>query len=151
MERLKKHEDEQFFFRKELRVKRVLMPTFSLSRLMNFGYDMLSTYGHRVMRPLLWMGALVAVGFAALSQLPVTSAGPLPWGSAAQLSAWNLVAFLPMRGETLAALVASGFRFTWIFRAVSAVEALGGGMLLFLLALALKNRFRMRRGSGGAG
>ncbi|THK37647.1 hypothetical protein EHS39_13500 [Ensifer sp. MPMI2T] len=151
MERLKKHEDEQFFFRQELRVRRALMKPLSFGWLLNFAYEKLSGYGSSFMRPLVGMGALAAIGFVALALLPVSNkispssgmAGiPLPCGSAAQLTLLNLLSFLPMRREAIDAL--NHLQFNWIFRAISAVEALGGAVLLFLLALALKNRFRMR-------
>lgn len=151
MERLKKHEDEQLFFRKELRVRRALMKRLSFGWLLNFAYEKLSGYGSSFMRPLVGMGALAAAGFVALKFLPVASkmppssgmaAIPLSCGSAVQLSLLNLLSFLPMRREAVDAL--NYLQFNWIFRAISAVEALGGAVLLFLLALALKNRFRMR-------
>ncbi|OHV80347.1 hypothetical protein LCM4579_22425 [Ensifer sp. LCM 4579] len=151
MERLKKHEDEQFFFRQELRVRRALMKPWSFGWLLNSAYEKLSGYGSSFMRPLVGMGALAAAGFVGLMLLPVstskispssTAAIPLPWRSAAELSLLNLLSFLPMRREALDAL--NDLQFNWIFRAISAVEALGGAVLLFLLAMALKNRFRMR-------
>ncbi|WP_041409482.1 pentapeptide repeat-containing protein [Sinorhizobium fredii] len=153
MERLKKHEDEQFFFRQELRVRRALMKPWSPGWLLNSAYEKVSGYGESIMRPLVGMGALAAAGFVGLTLLPVSSkmspssgmaAIPLPCGSAAQLSLLNLLSFLPMRREAIDALALNDLQFNWIFRAISAVEALGGAVLLFLLALALKNRFRMR-------
>ena len=53
MERLKKHEDEQFFFRKELRARRGLVPFGSGAWLLNFAYEALSDYGQSIVKPLL--------------------------------------------------------------------------------------------------
>lgn len=58
MERLKKHEDEQFFFRKELRARRELVPFWTAAWWFNFLYAVLSDYGQSTSKPLLWLCGL---------------------------------------------------------------------------------------------
>ena len=63
MERLKKHEDEQFFFCKELRARRGLFHVLSGAWIINFLYQILSNYGSSIRRPILWIIATFAAGF----------------------------------------------------------------------------------------
>ncbi len=141
MERLKKHEDEQFFFRKELRVRRTL-DGLGLNAILNFLYAALSSYGSSVARPLAGMAALGLAGSVALATLPVHLGGPLPLRTAAKLGFLNLLPFLPGRGRAMASYDAASF--SWIFDLVTTLQALGSGILLFLIALALRTRFRMK-------
>ncbi len=68
MERLKKHEDEQFFFAKELRARRLLVPIWSSARLLNILYDVSSDYGQSAERPLFWLLARSQSGLRSLRQ-----------------------------------------------------------------------------------
>ena len=52
MERLKKHEDEEQFFRRELRARRGLVTTLSGGWLLNLLYEAFSDYGQSAGRPL---------------------------------------------------------------------------------------------------
>jgi uncharacterized protein YjbI with pentapeptide repeats len=65
MERLKKHEDEQFFFAKELRARRALERPGSLKWLLNYAYEKLSGYGLSMERPIFWLSALFVLGICA--------------------------------------------------------------------------------------
>lgn len=75
MERLKKHEDELTFFRKEMRARRGLYERRSAAWLLNRAYELLSNYGESIARPLLLLIASILVGGAALGQLPTAHHG----------------------------------------------------------------------------
>jgi hypothetical protein len=71
MERLKKHEDEQAFFAKELRARRETYPALS-TKILNFCYELSSNYGQSVVKPLLWLLLLFALGTGLFVAVPVS-------------------------------------------------------------------------------
>lgn len=143
MERLKKHEDELTFFRKELRARRGLFRVFSGGWLLNFAYQALSAYGNSIRRPLLCLIGVFAMGVAAFARMPLFCGAPMPFDLAAKLSFANIFVFLPDKREIMMdhRMVDCLSNTT---QAINAVQSLLGVMLLFLLGLALRNRFRMR-------
>jgi uncharacterized protein YjbI with pentapeptide repeats len=78
MERLKKHEDEQRFFRRELRARRGLNPILSGKWLLNIGYQATSDYGDSVTRPVLWLFGLFLAGAAIFARAPIHCGTPMP-------------------------------------------------------------------------
>ena len=141
MERLKKHEDEQFFFRKELRARR------GLSRrpgewLLNSLYEISSDYGQSVSFPALWLVALFLVGFFVFVNAPVFNGAPLPILSAAGLSLANIFSFLPAKREIMTKEMIDGLAAPAQF--LGGIQSLLGVILLFLVGLALRTRFRMK-------
>jgi hypothetical protein len=143
MERLKKHEDEQNFFRMELRARRGLVRTLSGSWLLNFIYQVLSGYGTSISRPLGWLFGLFVIGIAIFARAPLYCGAPMPIKLAAKLSFANIFVFLPDKREIMMTgkMVECLSNTT---QAVSAAQSLLGVVLLFLLGLALRNRFRMK-------
>ena len=141
MEKLKKHEDEQFFFRKELRARRELYPRISTYRVLNFLYELLSNYGYDVLRPLAWFGGLFVVGFGLFALDPFGFAGTkMSAWHAAHISLANMFGGIPLRtiarnADDVLARPAQAFA---IFQTIA------GAVLLFLFFLALRNRFRLR-------
>ena len=98
MEKLKKHEDEQFFFRKELRARRELCTWRETYWWLNFLYEKLSNYGYGVVRPLGAFVALFLVGFALLAIDPFEFDGKkLSIGEAAFTSFANMFGTLPLK------------------------------------------------------
>lgn len=146
MERLKKHEDEQKFFRKELRARRELVPILSPSWLLNAAYQASSDYGNSFSRPLLSLGAVFGAGIAIFTQVPLCAGEPMPFKLAARLSFANIFIFLNDKRE-LTAMPEMKACLSNTTAAVSAVQSVSGVVLLFLLILALRNRFRMRGSS----
>lgn len=138
MERLKKHEDEQFFFRKELRARRGLEQTKRLERVLNWLYEKTSDYGQSLAKPALAFAWLWATGGAAIKDM-----GFAP-GTAMLLSAANMLPFLPIKRDMTQTMAANSVEFAGIFHAVSLVQSTTGLILLFLLGLAFRNRFWMR-------
>jgi hypothetical protein len=136
MERLKKHEDEQTFFAKELRARRVICPMLSTSRLLNFLYESLSDYGQSVTRPFFWLLLLFALGTVLFAVVPVSrGVSHLSLDRAAGLSFANIFSFLQKREMT---------SYSGPAQVIGALQAVLGLILLFLLGLALRNKFRMK-------
>jgi hypothetical protein len=146
MERLKKHEDEQRFFRKELRARRVLESPLSAARLLNFLYEALSDYGQNIGRPLFWLLALFATGvavfFAMNPNMPIAALRLEAFPHAAAVSFGNIFPFIPITHEIISAIPVA--RLSWAEKIVGVAQSLLGTPLLFLLGLALRNRFRMK-------
>jgi uncharacterized protein YjbI with pentapeptide repeats len=94
MERLKKHEDEQFFFRKELRARRGLVSRSRAAWLLNYLYEASSNYGQSIGRPFLWLFGLFAIGSAFFAGTPVFNGTRMPIPRAAWLSFANIF-FIP--------------------------------------------------------
>jgi hypothetical protein len=142
MERLKKHEDEQFFFRKELRARRGLVSRWSGTWLLNCAYEVLSRYGQSILRPALWLLALFWFGIAVFTGFPVFEGVPMAIPRAAILSFANIFSFLPIKREIMTPEMIAGL--SSAAQIVSVTQSLLGIVLLFLLGLALRSRFRMR-------
>jgi len=142
MERLKKHDDEQKFFRMELRARRGLVRTFSPEWLLNFAYQALCDYGNSYMRPLAWLFVVFAAGTAIFVRAPIYCSQPMPVRLAANLSVANIFPFLPNKREIMTPEVVKCFS-NWA-QGVSTMQSLLSVVLLFLLGLALRNRFRMK-------
>ncbi|RTL90796.1 MAG: pentapeptide repeat-containing protein [Hyphomicrobiales bacterium] len=153
MERLKKHEDEQFFFAREMRARRALLYFRSLNNevplrerlasasscLLNKLYDALSGYGLSIAKPLIClvvMAFLPAIFFAKTNSRVYDR---MDFLSALGFSATNLLSFLPYKPEKGIAdhLSVSA-------KIIANMQSVAGIILLFLLGLALRNRFRMK-------
>jgi Pentapeptide repeats (9 copies) len=148
MERLKKHEDEQRFFRRELRARRGLVRPWSGAWLLNLVYEVSSDYGHSINRPLLWLFWLFALGSSILTETPAFKGAPMTISNAAKHSFANIFPFLPLNREIMAADMAAGLShatgLSHAAQIIAVAQSLLGPLLLFLLGLALRNRFRMR-------
>jgi uncharacterized protein YjbI with pentapeptide repeats len=142
MERLKKHEDEQSFFRKELRARRGLVPRWSGAWLLNYAYEVLSGYGQSILRPTLWLLILFLFGVAVFAGLPVFAEARMAIPRAATLSFANIFSFLPIKREIMTPEMTKGL--SSAAQIVGVAQSLLGIVLLFLLGLALRSRFRMR-------
>jgi len=142
MGRLEKYGDEQLFFRKELRARRELTPFAAGIWLLNFLYDIASDYGNSMGRPLFWLIELIAIGVVVFVASPVFGGAPLTLPNAAALSISNVFSFFPLsRGIVSPELIAD---LSEGARIVGAVQSVLGAILLFLLGLALRNRYRLR-------
>jgi uncharacterized protein YjbI with pentapeptide repeats len=131
MERLKKHEDEQMFFAKELRARRKTYRVPSMDWLLNSLYKVLSDYGQSVKRPFSLLLLLIALGTGLVRVVPPY----LSLDRAAGFSAANIFPFLQKREMT---------SYSGPDQTIGFFEALIGLILLFLLGLALRNKFRMK-------
>jgi uncharacterized protein YjbI with pentapeptide repeats len=142
MERLKKHEDEQMFFRRELRARRGLESPLSGAWLLNFLYEALSDYGQSICRPLVWILLCFAIGYFIFAGTHVFNGTHLTRARAATLSFANIFSFLPIKREIMTPAMIDGLS-NWA-QMIGVLQSLLGAVQLFLLGLALRNRFRMR-------
>lgn len=153
MQRLGKHEEEQNFFAMELRARRALLwftaheddrrvgeRLNALFRAgLNWSYSTFSGYGLSVSKPLFWLVMLVAVGTIGYMQTAALHDWPMDFWDALELSATNLISFLPYRPDKWVTVHLSTSA-KWVGNA----QSFFGLVLLFLLGLALRNRFRMK-------
>jgi uncharacterized protein YjbI with pentapeptide repeats len=142
MERLKKHEDEQKFFAKELRARRGLTPILSESWFMNILYEYTSNYGISIVRPVAWLIVTFLGGVLFFARAPIIHGSPLSLDRAASLSFANIFSFLPYNREIITGQLFNALSPS--AKAVEVVQSVSGVVLLFLLGLGLRNRFRMK-------
>jgi len=145
MEKLKKHEDEQFFFRQELRARRAADAfdnRFSWNCILNYLYELASDYGYSVTRPLGWLVGVIFLGALALSCDGVVSASASPFENALRLNIANVFSFVPLVKDIVSDVTFA--KLSLPFQIASIAEAIIAVILFFLLGLALRNRFRMK-------
>jgi len=132
MDRLKKHEDELNFFALEMQARRVRDGRWMGLPIDTYGW--LSDYGRSYLTPLCWLAALMVTGALILS---------LHFGLACNYKALGLSI-----ANTFALF---GFQKyfspeaypNWVI-VVSGIQTVFGSILLFLLGLGIRNRFRMK-------
>ena len=142
MERLKKHEDEQFFFCKELRARRELVPFWTAAWWFNYLYAGLSDYGQSTSKPLLWLCGLFLLVSDVFAWAPSIAGIPMTVLHAARLSFASIFLIFPFHNEIMTPHVFSIL--SSLAKIIVVVESFFGTLLLFLLGIALRNRFRMR-------
>ncbi len=139
MERLNRNLEAQFFFAKELRAQRARETRYSPRRALNFAYQILSGYGQSVRLPVFWLVMVFVFGASLFALMPVYKGIPLAYDEAAGLSITNLISFLPYKVDNEISAHLSPYA-----KIVGDLQSLLGVILLFLLGLALRNRFRMK-------
>lgn len=135
MDRLKKHEDELMFFAKELECRRVEAGQF---RGLPIGiYGVLCHYGQSYLRPLGWLVVMILIG--AVQFWPA-----LGWDFPLSLavSAANALGPFGLRKELLDPEALKGLS-RWL-QLLTGAQMVLGPVLLFLIGLGLRNRFRMK-------
>ncbi|WP_298324478.1 pentapeptide repeat-containing protein, partial [Asticcacaulis sp.] len=135
MDRLRKHDDELNFFAKELECKKLLMSPLNGAAIVL--YDYLCDYGRSYVKPIYWLCALILFGAIFISSL---ESGKEFWESLG-ISAANSLASLGIRKDLLGDSVLEMQPLT---RIISGVQTIVGILLIFLIGLGLRNRFRMR-------
>jgi len=138
MDRLKKHEDELKFFSLELQSLRILQESkFRGSGLPIALYGLVSNYGRSYIRPLIGLFVVAAIGTPML----LLSGAVAPWQSLGLSSAntFNLFGFRKdfFEPAVIARLPA------WL-DVVGAIQTILGTILLFLVGLGIRNKFRMK-------
>jgi hypothetical protein len=135
MDRLKKHEDELMFFAKELECRRVAAG--QLWGLHIGTYGILCNYGRSFMIPVGWLLALIVIG--AVQFWPV-----LGWDCFLSLgvSTANVLGPFGLRKELVDPEALKGLS-RW-FQVLTGAQMVLGPVLLFLIGLGLRNRFRMK-------
>lgn len=135
MDRLKKHEDELMFFAEELKCRRV--KGGQLGGWPIGAYGVLCNYGQCYMLPLGWLLAVILVG--AVQFWPALKGDFL---LSLALSTANTLAALGLRKELISPETLSKLPH-WL-RFFSGVQMVIGPILLFLIGLGLRNRFRLK-------
>lgn len=141
----KDHEREQEFFALELKAKRHY-ETQGWALLLNYAYELFSGFGRSVMRPLVglvgvwfWFG----VGHGMFAKLEAGA----PWLDGFRLSTAVLLPFVSsartIYGEASEALYEDAPAQAWALDLAVVTESALGLLFLFLLGLALRNRFRL--------
>lgn len=135
MDRLKKHEDELMFFAKELQCRRVAAGPFR--GLPIAAYGALCHYGQSYLLPLGWLLAVILVGAVLFWLMP-------GWDflRALGVSTANALGPLGLRKELVDPLVLKDLS-RWL-QFLTGVQMVMGLVLLFLIGLGLRNRFRMK-------
>src|SRR5262249_35224281 len=122
--------------------RRTVSRPLSVSWLLNFAYQVSSNYGVSVVRPMLWLLGVFAAGAAIFALAPIHCGARIPIRLAIKLSFANIFVFLPDKREIMTMDMIQCLSDTT--RAISAIQSVSGVLLLFLLGLALRNRFRMK-------
>lgn len=142
MEGLKKHEDELNFFAMEMAAQRVVDGGWRTPRgILNGLYGAASDYGRSILRPALAFFPFFAFSAPVFEQSARVGEGcaPLTGVQAAGVSLATFLSVLPGLKDTINYKCLSTFAtFTAGFNAIV------GALLLFLIGLALRNRFRMK-------
>jgi hypothetical protein len=138
MDRLKKHEDELKFFSLELRSLRILRESkFRGSGIPIALYGIICDYGRSYIRPLIGLFVVAAIGALIFLPFKILS----PWQSLG-LSFANTFNVFGFRKDFIATSVIACLP-AW-FDVMSAIQTILGTILLFLVGLGVRNRFRMK-------
>jgi hypothetical protein len=133
MDRLKKHEDELDFFAREMQSRRVwLGPWRSLPIAL---YELLSNYGRSYVRPLVALFVVAAIGAGAFWYFDART-----YEEALGLSATNTLNVFGFRRDFNLSIDTP---LTWL-KVFAALQTILGTILLFLIGLAIRNKFRMK-------
>ncbi|MFV3131792.1 hypothetical protein, partial [Niveispirillum sp. KHB5.9] len=130
MDKQKRHEDELMFFSKELECRRVEWGAIKGIPILLYGWT--CDYGQSFMLPLCWLLNLIIIGFDIMMDLQTN----LPWEKALLVSVANCLGNFSFRKEIGELSIA-----THMFSMFQGTIAL---ILLFLIGLGLRNRFRMK-------
>jgi hypothetical protein len=146
MERLKKHEDELIFFAREMRAKRIVDGEWSAAGLLNWAYDAFSAYGRSVARPALGFAVTLLLGAVPIALWMGGARPDCFWlhklKNALWMSTANMLAPLNFRKDFFDADMLAALPF-WM-KLLSSGQTILGPFFLFLIGLALRNRFRLR-------
>jgi len=146
MDDQKKFADEHFFLRKELECREIEEPG-TLKTFASRIFRLLSDYGWSVERPFLALALVWAFGaelihiFEEYEYMADPTVDRLGFGQAMALSFSNLFAFLGLGWHIMRDELGS---LTAVSEIVAGLQMFAGPILLFLLALGLRNRFRIK-------
>jgi uncharacterized protein YjbI with pentapeptide repeats len=133
MDSLKKHEDELEFIAREMQSRRVYLGPW---RGLPFAlYGLLSNYGRSYVRPLVALFIVAAIGAAALWYFDARTS----W-EALGLSAANTLNVFSFRRDFNLAMDTP---LAWL-KVFAALQTILGAILLFLVGLGIRNKFRMK-------
>ncbi|HXW73050.1 MAG TPA: hypothetical protein VEK34_16775 [Methylocella sp.] len=134
MDRLKKHEDELNFFALELQSRRISQGIWKGFPILIYGA--LSDYGRSYIRPLITLGVVAAIGAIAFSYFAAR-----PILEAIGLSCANTLNVFGFRKDFFD--LAKMDLGPWL-DVIAAIQTILGAILLFLVGLGIRNKFRMK-------
>lgn len=136
-------DEEQFFHRQEMRCKREM--AVGVHKWIYWAFEKISDFGISVKRPMVGLVASIVIGAAVLALYlgmhGRVADGAVFWESLGW-SVSNSVPFLGYGKLYYGAGYVEGFH--WGIKAMAGVQTFAGYVLLFLLGLGLRNRFRLR-------
>jgi uncharacterized protein YjbI with pentapeptide repeats len=135
MDRLKKHEDELDFFALELQCRRVLLGARSLESWVIAIYGLISNYGRSYFKPFVALIVVAVMGAAFFWYFDARTV----W-EALGLGAANTFNVFGFRGDFNLAIETP---FAWL-KILAAFQTILGTILLFLIGLGIRNKFRMK-------
>ncbi|MCA8835550.1 MAG: pentapeptide repeat-containing protein [Proteobacteria bacterium] len=144
MKKLDKYHDEHFFFRQEMRCRRQLAGNF-LSRCAYGLYENVSNYGYGVGRAIVaWashilIGAIILFGIRSVDRLNMSFDD---FGCSLGISLSNSHAFF-FNGDRLKRCYET-FEYLPVFNLIWGLQTITGTLLLFLVLLTLRVRFRLK-------
>lgn len=134
-------EDEHFFYRKEMRFVGLAAKN-PVERIANWLFWKVSDYGYSFVRPIGALAALFAFGLVAYWGAFLQFGFERPLGKAIGLSFSNLFPYFGLARQYGLEAVAQDL--PSVLKLVGGVQTVFGAVLLFLMALGLRTRFRMR-------
>lgn len=154
MNQLEKFSDQHFFFRKELEIQRRLEPP-NVAKLTNWAYQQVCDYGYGLTRMVsVWIGH-VALGAVLLCvselvgdggewpKLPEVCLAFADFDTALLLSFGNAHGLLGLNDDFFVGAHMNWKHVPW-YDGIGAAQTVLGVIILFLLLLTIRNRFRMR-------
>ncbi|AUN33391.1 pentapeptide repeat-containing protein [Niveispirillum cyanobacteriorum] len=136
MDKQKRHHDELMFFSKELECRKV-----ELGKIRGFPislYEWTCDYGQSIILPLLWLFDLTLLGWNVIMSAYMLE---ITWDKALLASLVNSLGSFGVRKELMESLpkpASTGMQFFLMIQSIIAL------ILLFLIGLGLRNRFRMK-------
>lgn len=138
MDRLKKHEDELDFFAKELQCRQVLLGSWR--GLAIAAFEGLSDYGRSYTRPLLWL--IYTIVASAILFAPHFSRSEHVVKDCLAVSIANTFSLLGFRKELVPSSTFDSMPLVLLI--LSGLQTIVGAVLIFLIALAFRNKFRLK-------
>ncbi len=144
MKKLDKYHDEHFFFRQEMRCRRQLAENF-LSRRAYGLYENVSNYGYGVGRAIATWFVHILIGALILFSIRSIDRWNMSWedfGCSLGISLSNSHAFF-FKGDRLKDCYKTFESLPW-FNVIWGVQTITGTLLIFLVLLTLRVRFRLK-------
>ena len=140
MESQKRHSDELDFFARELAAQRALEGAWSRRGIVNWLYKVTSNYGQSLVSPLCWLGVIILAFGVVFDGIQMASGTPLGAIDALGLSIKSAFGIFTFAKEASLSANALGP----LSNSLAFLEAIVGAAFLFLIGLALRNRFRLK-------
>lgn len=136
MDKQKRHEDELMFFSKELECRQVELGIIKGFHILLYGWT--CNYGQSIILPLCWLINLIILGWNLIMSAYMPE---ITWDKALLTSIANCLGSFGVHKELVGSLLKCASVGTQMLLMLQGITAL---ILLFLIGLGLRNRFRMK-------